>query len=223
LKRDERKWLELLDPAIEMFADLERKRGAVDFTVGGWTMLMRRYRHRKSHDLDLFVQDVSIIRALSPRANELTESLFPDYQEEAAAIKFTLGTADIDVIAAPRLTKPAFRVRKIAGRMLRIEEPREILAKKLLYRGRRLTLRDLFDVGVVAGTDPKQLSGMAAVLGPRGLDNIERRLNEIGSSYERDIAERIETLPAGVPFLGKGAHALRELLQQWRQELEAAG
>jgi hypothetical protein len=219
LSSDEQKWLELLDPALEMFAELERTRGPVDFTLGGGTMLMRRYRHRKSHDLDIFVQDVSIIRALSPHVNALTGSLFPDYEEEAAAIKFTLGVADIDVIAAPRLTRPAYRTRKIAGHMLRIEEPREILAKKLLYRGRRLTLRDLFDVGVVAGQDPEQLSGMAGLLGPKGLDNIEHRLREIGDSYEREIAARIEPLPAGVPFLEKGADTMRDLVQQWRREI----
>ena len=48
-----RSWLELLDPALEMFAALERTRGPVGFTLGGGTMLMRRYRHRKSHDLDI--------------------------------------------------------------------------------------------------------------------------------------------------------------------------
>jgi hypothetical protein len=35
LSSDEEKWLELLDPALEMFAELERTRGPVDFTLGG--------------------------------------------------------------------------------------------------------------------------------------------------------------------------------------------
>jgi hypothetical protein len=117
---EQRRWLELLDPALEMFADLERSRGPIEFTLGGGTMLMRRYRHRLSKDLDLFVRDVSIIRALSPRTNSLTADLFPDYEESSNAIKFTFGMSDVDVIAAPSLTQPAFRESRVAGRMLRI-------------------------------------------------------------------------------------------------------
>jgi len=51
------------------------------WSFGGGTVLMRRYRHRVSRDVDIFVPDPQWLGYLTPRLNAKAESLAPEYVE----------------------------------------------------------------------------------------------------------------------------------------------
>jgi hypothetical protein len=201
-RNDQKQWTEHLDLALEMLEDVQRRLGvAIEYSIGGGTMLMRRYRHRISRDLDLFVRDASLIRALSPQLNDFTAARFPKYAESASAIKFVVGDQEIDIIVAPALTEPPYLRRRVAGRLLPVEEPREIIAKKLLYRGRSLTHRDVFDLAVVANRSPEQIVDMPKVIGIPALKAVETRLRELEPSFRNDLQKYVRPLPAGKSFM----------------------
>ena len=52
-------WKSLLRPCFAVIDEVIRDHGvAFPIQIGGGSMLLRRYRHRKSKDLDLFVTDI---------------------------------------------------------------------------------------------------------------------------------------------------------------------
>src|SRR5262245_6428754 len=125
-------WKSLLPLCFRVVDEVTREHG-IEFPLrfGGGSMLLRRYGHRKSRDLDLFVTDARLVRWCSPRLNEAALDLFPDYTEEATAVKLVTGMQEIDVIsAAPILSDDAVDEAMIEGRKVAVERPREILAKK---------------------------------------------------------------------------------------------
>jgi hypothetical protein len=222
-RADQRKWTELLDPAIEMMRDLERRLGVpLEFSVGGGTILMRRFRHRISRDLDLFVRDASLIRALSPQLNDFTGKRFAQYVESSSAIKFVLGDQEIDVIVAPALSRRPYVRRRIEGRILNVEEPSEIVAKKLLYRGRLFTHRDLFDLAVVADQAPEELTGMPEIVGRAGLTAVAIRLRELEPRFAEDIALHVAALPSGRRYLKTALGLASRVVAAWIDEAPAA-
>jgi len=57
------------------------------WSFGGGTVLMRRYRHRVSKDVDIFVPDPQYLGYLSPRLNDAADSLTSKYLETANSVK----------------------------------------------------------------------------------------------------------------------------------------
>lgn len=165
--------------------------------AGGGSMLLRRYRHRRSRDLDLFVPDVRIVRACSPRFNEAAGDLFPDYAEDAASVKLVIGLQEIDIIAAAPLFDPAAGLdpEPLPGWPIRVERPREILAKKLAYRGRRLQPRDIFDLAAVAAAEPEEVAAAIAVLQRGQVEAIRSRLTEFSQDFAKEIGLRVDAYP----------------------------
>ena len=49
----------------------------------------------------------------------------------------------------------------IGGRAVKVETAAEIIAKKMYYRGDRVTARDLFDLALVIDREPQQLASSA--------------------------------------------------------------
>jgi hypothetical protein len=61
-------WKEILASAVTIFADLEKKGfGSPDVVIGGGTVLMFRFEHRLSRDIDFFMQDVQWLSVESDR------------------------------------------------------------------------------------------------------------------------------------------------------------
>jgi hypothetical protein len=159
-------------------------------------MLLRRYRHRKSRDLDLFVSDVRLARWCSPRFNETAADLFVDYGEEATAIKLVTGMQEVDIIAAaPIVLDDAVEPAVFLGRDVLIERPREILAKKVVYRGRTFQPRDVFDLACVAYAEPDEVAAVQPWLSLTHLDDLDARLSEIEPILGKEIAEKVESYP----------------------------
>ena len=58
-----------------------------DWSFGGGTVLMRRFRHRVSRDVDIFVPDPQYLGYVSPRLNDTAEALTAKYLETAISLK----------------------------------------------------------------------------------------------------------------------------------------
>ncbi len=214
-------WKSLL-PYFFAVADevVQRHRMPFPILIGGGSMLLRRYMHRKSRDLDLFVTDVRLVRWCSPRNNETSADLFIDYGEEATAVKLITGMQEIDIIAvAPVITEDATEPAILKGRDVLVERPREILAKKVVYRGRTFQPRDVFDLACVAVAEPEEVAAILPWLSPTHIDDLAARLDEIEPILGQELADKVEAYPDFQPIVGSCLEIARGVISVWRDEL----
>jgi hypothetical protein len=127
------------------------------WTFGGGTVLMLRYAHRHSKDVDIFVPDPQSLGFVTPRLSSVAEGLTADYSETTEYVKLFMPEGEIDFVASPNLTSPGFEIHTIMGRPVRVETSVEIIAKKLWHRGHKITGRDIFDFALVAEKEPESL------------------------------------------------------------------
>lgn len=158
-------WEVLFGQALVLLDDLEEKSGTKPFwTFGGGTVLMLRYRHRLSRDVDIFVPDPQYLGYVTPRLSDVAGSITEDYVEAAGYVKLILPAGEIDFVAAPNLTNHPFEEIKLQGRKVRVETATEIIAKKMWHRGDRVAARDLFDLALVIERESTQLASAARFL-----------------------------------------------------------
>jgi len=152
-------WESLFGKAMQVIGEIAEHSGRQDpfWTFGGGTVLMLRYGHRFSKDIDIFVPDPQSLGYVTPRLSEVAESISTDYVEAAGYVKLYLSEGEIDFVAAPNLTKPGFEVETIMGHQVRVETSAEIIAKKMWHRGDRITGRDIFDFALIAAREPDAL------------------------------------------------------------------
>jgi predicted nucleotidyltransferase component of viral defense system len=134
------------------------------WTFGGGTVLMLRYRHRISKDIDIFVPDPQYLGYVSPRLSDVAQSVSDQYVEGPGYIKLLRPEGEIDFVASPNLTSDPFEVWELLGRQIKVETSAEIVAKKLWHRGDRATARDLFDLALVIELEPVALLNAAKFL-----------------------------------------------------------
>ena len=78
-------WETLLGHALDILDAAERSGQRLgEWSLGGGTALMRRYRHRISKDVDIFVPDPQWLGYLTPRLNAAAEKKTGEYVEQAA-------------------------------------------------------------------------------------------------------------------------------------------
>lgn len=158
-------WQGLLSHAFRLVDEIAQHGIAQPFwTFGGGTVLMLRYRHRFSKDVDIFVPDPQYLGFVSPRLSDVAESVTHDYVEGPGYVKLLRPEGEIDFVAAPNLTPSPYEVWNLLGRKVRVETAAEIVAKKLWYRGDRATARDLFDLALVIEREPGALRQAAPFL-----------------------------------------------------------
>lgn len=158
LKETPRIWEGLFQHALTLIDEIGRHGKANPFwTFGGGTVLMLRYAHRFSKDIDIFVPDPQYLGYVTPRLSPVAESITTDYTEAAGYVKLVLDQGEIDFVAAPNLTQPGFTEEIILGRTVKLETSAEIIAKKMWHRGDRITGRDIFDFALVAEKEPENL------------------------------------------------------------------
>jgi len=129
----------------------------VTWTFGGGTVLMRKYRHRLSKDIDIFVPDPQALNYVTPRLSQVAEDIAVHYEEANNFVKLFLPEGEIDFVASPNLTEKPYVDEEIFGRVVRVETASEIIAKKFYHRGHRLLARDMFDFAMVAAMEPEGL------------------------------------------------------------------
>lgn len=158
-------WEALFPHALTLMEEVKTHGGIEPlWTFGGGTVLMLRYDHRMSKDIDIFVPDPQYLGFVTPRLSDVAEAITSDYVEQGNFVKLVLDSGEVDFVASPNLTNDPFEVWEIMGRPVRVETAAEIVAKKLYHRGDRATARDLFDLAVVVEQDRDALEGAAPFL-----------------------------------------------------------
>lgn len=164
-------WETLFQRTLELI-DSVAASGTVlkDWSFGGGTVLMRRYHHRYSKDIDIFVPDPQFLGYLTPRLNTKAESLTTDYVEQAGFLKLFFPEGEIDFVASGPLTRTPTIPETLFGREVAVETSTEIIAKKIWHRGEQFTARDIFDLALVAEKEPDALWEIRPIL--RGRRNM---------------------------------------------------
>ncbi|PHV07253.1 hypothetical protein CSQ96_11975 [Janthinobacterium sp. BJB412] len=153
-----RTWEALFSQALRVVGEIARHgRDDPFWTFGGGTVLMLRYGHRFSKDIDIFVPDPQSLGFVTPRLSDVAESITADYVEAAGYVKLYLPAGEIDFVAAPNLTAPGFEIETLLGHRVRVEAAVEIIAKKMWHRGDHITGRDIFDFALIAEREPEVL------------------------------------------------------------------
>ncbi|MFD1555861.1 nucleotidyl transferase AbiEii/AbiGii toxin family protein [Paraburkholderia silviterrae] len=134
------------------------------WTFGGGTVLMLRYGHRMSKDIDIFVPNPQYLGYVNPRINDTASGITTDYDEHAGFVKLILPEGEIDFVVSPNLTSPGYDEWTLMGQLVKVETAAEIVAKKMWYRGDRPTARDLFDLSLVIEKEPDSLRAASAYL-----------------------------------------------------------
>ena len=200
--------LVLIDSAAAAGAEIRH------WSFGGGTVLMRRYRHRFSKDIDIFINDPQYLGYLTPRLSDTAESLTTDYVEQANFLKLSFAEGEIDFVVSAPLTAAPVRTESIFGRKVLVETSTEIVAKKIWHRGAYFTARDIFDLALVAEREAEALHEIAPVLRDRRdatLAHIEMnraRLREdfdalITLDYSRSFDECVELVTQALHRAGK--------------------
>lgn len=158
-----------------------------DWSFGGGTVLMRRYRHRLSKDIDIFIPSPQYLNYLSPQLNDTAAAMTGDYTLQAEYLKLQFPEGEIDFVVSAPLTQDPVVTEKIFGRDVMVETSVEIVAKKVWHRGDRFRARDIFDLALIAEKEPEALKAIAPVLRDRK-DTILARIKTSDANLRDDFA-----------------------------------
>ncbi len=151
-------WQCLLGHALTLIDEIaEHGRSDPFWTFGGGTVLMLRYGHRLSKDVDIFVPDPQYLGFVNPRISDAASDITTEYEEHAQFVKLLLPEGEIDFVVCPNLTDPGYDQWTLLDRAVKAETAAEIVAKKMWHPGDRATARDLFDLSLVIERDPAAL------------------------------------------------------------------
>lgn len=143
-------WQPLLLQAFQLLDEIAAHGTVIPaWSLGGGTVLMFHYLHRRSKDIDIFVPDPQFLGFVNPRLGGPAEDVTTDYQDGAEYIKLFLPEGEIDFVAASTLTANPVEAHDVLGRTILLETPLEIVAKKIWHRGNKATPRDLLDLALV--------------------------------------------------------------------------
>jgi predicted nucleotidyltransferase component of viral defense system len=198
-------WKEILAAAVAIFDDLDDQGfGMPDVVIGGGTVLMFRFEHRLSRDIDFFMHDAQWLSLLTPRLNDRTAAMTTDYQEQSNSLKLVLPQGDIDFIVSGPVTDvgPAGSI-AFMGRTFLLEATEEILAKKLFYRAAHFRPRDVFDFVVVIEKD-RTAAVRAVAAAAANRDLIIRRIEQLSRLP-------LDSLPEGIVPLGDFSRIVPEM------------
>ena len=206
-------WRELLERALHVLDEVGPQ---VKWTLGGGSALALKISHRMSYDVDLFLEDASALHALSPNRNRAARAITDHWQEPGNYLKLQCAEGEIDFILSGRLTELTPWLYQLKGRDIPVEEPTEILAKKLKYRGSRLLPRDIFDLLAVHRFDPTCIQSAVRAT-PAGARRAADRIKRIARRYRETIRDEVNPTATGVELLDVDPLEAVELLASYQQ------
>lgn len=204
-------WRELLESALDALDEVGPR---VKWTFGGGSALALKAGHRTSYDVDIFLEDAGALRALSPNRNRAARSITDHWQEPGNYIKLQCVHGEIDFILGGRLTDLVPWLYPFKGRDVPVEEPAEILAKKLKYRGSRLLPRDVFDLLAIQRYDPACIA-TAVQASPNGARRAADRIARIAGRYRETIRDEVNPTATGVELLEVDPLEAAKLLESY--------
>lgn len=75
-----------------------------DWSFGGGTVLMLKFDHRDSRDIDIFFRDPQLLTYISPRLNDANEANIQNYSESGNSIKLNFAEGEVDFIVGQQLS-----------------------------------------------------------------------------------------------------------------------
>lgn len=81
-------WEPLFDKAMQVLDSLPKRVAPPHWTFGGGTVLMRKYHHRLSRDVDIFLTDAQHLTLFSPRLNDAMAEMATQYREDSQHVKW---------------------------------------------------------------------------------------------------------------------------------------
>jgi hypothetical protein len=190
-------WRTLLELALPAIDELGP---GFAWTFGGGTALALKLNHRISYDIDVFFEDAGRLRDLSPNRNRAARALTNRWQEPGHYIKLERDEGEIDFIVAATLTDCMPWVYRFHGRSILVEEPAEILAKKLKYRGSEMPVRDIFDLIAAGRADPASVRAAVEAV-PDGARRAADRIRRIARRYVETIGDEVNPTASGAALL----------------------
>lgn len=182
-----------------------------DWSIGGGTILSFYYQHRLSKDIDIFISDGQFLAGLSPRLNSICEDAL-DYDEMGTYISLVFPEGKVDFVIGSQITEFKASKHNFLGKEVYLDDPVEIVCKKMFYRGAKLLPRDLFDLAVVYSSDRKgDLVSSINKIYPQFVQfsnsfmNINRNL-QYSTAFENMI------LPDGKSFIGSEIEICKQLV-----------
>lgn len=124
------------------------------WSIGGGTVLAKYYNHRLSKDIDVFIIDAQYLSQLSPRFNSAVEDA-KYYLEMTNFISLSFKEGKVDFITSGQLTEFSPKISNFMNKMVPLDDPVEIVTKKIFYRSEKLLPRDIFDLAIVYNSDRK--------------------------------------------------------------------
>lgn len=193
-------WQFVLTSAFEILDDLESQGyGTPPFVLGGGTVLMLRFQHRLSKDVDLFTYDAQWLALVSPRLNPMAHALAEDYDEQANVVKIVMVHGDIDFIVSGHVTaNEDHQEIEAIGRTIAVDSTAEILAKKAFYRASAFKPRDVYDMSAAIDLDPKSASEAIRAAAPKA-PLLLRRLDAMKSLDELSLLSEIVPYGTALP------------------------
>jgi predicted nucleotidyltransferase component of viral defense system len=158
------------------------------WSFGGGTVLMRRYDHRFSKDIDIFVPDPQYLGYVDPDKNDAVAELTSKFIKQDNFLKLYFPEGEVDFVVSLPLTKEPTTRESIFNREVRVETSAEILAKKIKYRGAEITARDIFDFALIAEKEPEALKEISVLIRATR-DAIRTRIAARESTLRKTFAE----------------------------------
>ena len=191
------------------------------WTFGGGTVLMHKFNHRFSKDIDIFFSDRQLLGYISPRINDALEDRAIKYIEQDNFTKIYLKEGEIDFILSPRISncKPVQAI--IEGEKIFLDHPVEIIAKKIEHRANEFKARDVFDLAIV-------YSQMKTTM-LKNLDISKEKLiclkNRVCDLHESNILENqlqeISRLPAGEKIKGTEFELFKNFMCAMEKQIDS--
>lgn len=191
------------------------------WTFGGGTVLMHRFSHRFSKDIDIFFSDRQLLGYISPRINDALEDRAIKYIEQDNFIKIYLKEGEIDFILSPRISncKPVQAI--IEGEKIFLDHPVEIIAKKIEHRANEFKARDVFDLAIVY-SQMKTTMLKNLDISKEKLICLNRRVCDLHESniLENQLQE-ISRLPAGEKIRGTEFELFKNFMCAMEKQIDS--
>jgi len=166
---------------------------------GGTALAMYYFQHRLSFDIDLFVVDAQILGYFSPKV-WLEESRYfksDDYIDQSNHVGFlSHNNIKVDVLISANLSKNYFvdSSRDFFPVDIYIEDIKDILAKKIVFRSNQNKTRDIIDIAISLSYEKNIIREMLqlGLIKSNDLTVLQSALEKIDRKkfvYETDIVE----------------------------------
>jgi hypothetical protein len=189
------------------------------WSLGCGTALSISLNHRISYDIDIFFQDTSALKLLSPNKNHKIRALSDDWQQPGNYLKIERPEGDIDFLVARTFSTSPHFLHDFMGKEILVETPAEIIAKKIHYRGSQFSVRDIFDIAAVSELAPDALPSVSSEIRD-ALPRIWDRIKLLRNRYDQTIHDAVFPSELGEKFMNQGIDIAIKALESTIAELE---